>query len=1132
MDRPIFYDATGQRNRWAIRAFFVILVMTVVATIAFAITVAEVPIPGPLALRGEHARSRTLADQIKPLRHGIAAIRREFESWLPGHQSADAARIDQISVGFYVPWDDASRASLAAHIGQLDWLVPGLMTVVGPSHRISVTADPWFDALMASAPDRPQIFPMIQNAVDDNWDGAGIASLLHNPAARAAFLSRLEPILVARHASGIVFDFEELPRSAQSDYLRFLSEARTRFAPHHWLITLAVPLDDSDWNLRAYGQVADRLFLMNYDEHDPAGEAGPIASQSWYVHQLNQATAALPPGKGIVGIGNYAYDWTGAGHGESLSVEEAWLAAHDSDAPIAFDRASGNATFGYEEDGVAHTVWMLDAASAWNQLRAADLSGVAGVALWRLGTEDSGYWKVLSAFQTGRLPDLHALQSVQNVDVEGNGEILRIERVPTQGSRALFQDAHGLVIDERYERLPTPYVVRRAGYRPGQVALTFDDGPDPDWTPRILDILRAKGAPATFFVIGENAIAHPMLLNRIVDQGSEIGNHTFTHPNLAQASPGYTRIELNATQRLVEAYTGRSTRLFRAPFFGDAEPTTANELMPALTAQRAGYTNVGLHVDPDDWTRPGADAIVQRTLDQVASATPENSAQIVLLHDGGGDRAQTVAALPRIIDGLRARGYRLVSVSELAGLTRDQVMPSVTGLDLVSVRADLALFLVLAALGFAIKWMFFAAIALGFGRAVILAALALDSNRKRNRPVPPPINPSLFVSVLIPAFNEALVIEGSIRRVLASRDVAVEVIVIDDGSTDGTSAVVRAAFDGDPRVRLLMLENGGKARALNHGLLLVSGDVIIALDADTQFENDTIAKLARWFADGSVGAVAGNAKVGNRVNLVTRWQAVEYVTAQNLERRALSRFDAIMVVPGAVGAWRRAALDQVGGYPTDTLAEDQDLTIAIQRHGWRIAYDVDAVAWTEAPETFRALAKQRFRWAFGTLQCLWKHSAILRERRPAGLAFVGIPQAWVFQIGFALVSPMIDLALLMSIAGTAMRLHQHGWAQTQSDVLRMGIYWVAFTAIDIACGWIAYRLERRERRYPVLLLVAQRFVYRQLMYFVVIRAVLNALRGPWVGWGKLERSGRVDAGGASDAVWPEALIAPPARAAA
>ncbi|MBN8830686.1 MAG: glycosyltransferase, partial [Sphingomonadales bacterium] len=339
-----------------------------------------------------------------------------------------------------------------------------------------------------------------------------------------------------------------------------------------------------------------------------------------------------------------------------------------------------------------------------------------------------------------------------------------------------------------------------------------------------------------------------------------------------------------------------------------------------------------------------------------------------------------------------------------------------------------------------------------------------------------------------------------------------EVSVADDGSKDATSAIVERAFGHDPRVRLLTMANGGKASALNRALLQADGEIVIALDADTQFEPGTIRWLARWFADPAIGAVAGDARVGNRVNLVTRWQALEYITAQNLERRALAGFDAMTVVPGAVGAWRRAALDAVGGYPEDTLAEDQDLTIAIQRAGWRVTYDPEAVAWTEAPESFKALAKQRYRWAFGTLQCLWKHAAILRERRPTGLALVGLPQAWLFQIGFAAISPLIDLALLVSIISTVLRVQQHGWAQTNGDVATMALYWLIFTGVDIACGWVAYWLDGHRQPYPPLLLVAQRFVYRQIMYLVVIRAISSAIGGWVVGWGKLERSGRVAVG--------------------
>ncbi len=212
---------------------------------------------------------------------------------------------------------------------------------------------------------------------------------------------------------------------------------------------------------------------------------------------------------------------------------------------------------------------------------------------------------------------------------------------------------------------------------PGKLALTFDDGPDPDWTPKILDILKAKGVQASFFIIGENAQANPDLVQRIVADGHDVGNHTFTHPNLGELPDALVTLEINATQRLFEALTGRSMRLFRAPFFGDAEPTTSDEIVPIKIAESMGYVTVGLHVDPNDWLRPPADVIIDRVLAQVSDPSPDIRGHIILLHDSGGDRSETVAALPKLIDTLRAKGYQFVPVSELAGLTRDEAMPPV-----------------------------------------------------------------------------------------------------------------------------------------------------------------------------------------------------------------------------------------------------------------------------------------------------------------------------------------------------------------------------------------------------------------------------------------------------------------------
>ncbi len=1107
-EAPIFYDASGRRRRRFALGLIAFVALLLLAIGIFAVSIVAV-VPQPqLPFDTEHApiHSTAMTSTLQPAFHRASG-------WLFARRPGLEAK--PLAVAFHAPWDDASTASLDRHINEIDWLIPGWLSITGHDHHLTAFADARGKEIISHARHRPKLLPMVQNAIDGAWDGPGMAALLHNRAARTAALARIEQMLLINHADGVFFDFEELPPGSQRDYLAFLKEARSRFAPHDWLVTLAVPVDNPTWNLKRYAAVADRLFLMAYDEHYQGGLPGPIASVPWLMQHVQGVSRGIDHRKLVVAIGNYAYDWADRDKGqtEALSVEEAWLKARESGAQPRFDPASGNSRFTYDEGAVHHDVWLMDAASAHDQMAALNAGGFSQIALWRLGSEDPSMWQLFGRHRS--LPQsatiLEQIPAGTDVDIEGSGEILRIGAIPVSGVRQIRQAPNGQIVDVRFMRLPSLYTIDRIGYRPGLVALTFDDGPDPVWTPKILDVLKRENVPATFFIIGDNALTNHGLLSRLLREGHEVGNHTYTHPNLGEATVGETELELNATQRLFQAFTGHSLRLFRAPYFGDAEPTTADEILPAWTAQQQGYLSVGLHVDPSDWKRPGVAEIVSRTVEQVEASNPERSGQVVLLHDAGGDRSQTVTALPQIIDQLRAKGYRFVRVSELAGLTRNQVMPVISESDRLAATADLALFSLLGLSVTALKWLFAIAISIGITRAVLLSGLALWQARRESLTIFPAIDPERFVTVLIPAFNEERVIEQSVRRVLASREVSVEIIVIDDGSKDTTSAVVPEHFADEPRVQLITLDNGGKARALNQGLLLAKGEIIIALDADTQFEPTTIARLARWFADPQLGAVAGNAKVGNRVNLVTSWQALEYITAQNLERRALARLDAMTVVPGAVGAWRLEALRELGGYPPDTLAEDQDLTIAIQRAGWKVHYDQYAVAWTEAPESFKTLARQRFRWAYGTLQCLWKHKATLRTGQPRGLAIVGLPQAMLFQILFAMISPVIDLALLLSVADTWVQVKEHGWAQTEPTLEKMLTYWLIFSAIDLLAGIIAFALERRESWRLLWLMIPQRIVYRQIMYYVVIKAVAQAARGLWVGWGKLERSGRVAA---------------------
>jgi len=1127
--KPIFFDPTGRRATHVSRLVLLAGVVSTLFVVACAISLFVGPNMTGLHLgKTRHALSGVKAaapELLRPAARLAAEVRARQKllrssrthATKPASMHTPPLSLNKpagrpLAIAFYVNWDDSSYASLKRALPSLDWVIPTWMSLSGPDMALNTSVDAKALNLIHTQKPSTPILPLLQNAVNGTWDGKGLARMLADPALRQARIAQIVAFLATNHFQGVTIDFEEVPPAAQKDLKAFVSELNDAFDAHHWGIVLSVPFDDPDWDYAGYADIVDFELLMAYDQHWAGKDPGSIAGQEWFEHTLEQRMKVLDPDQTIVAIGSYGYDWAKGKNAEALTFQDAMDRASDAQADISFDPDTQNPHFSYsEDDGTRHQVWFLDGVTAYNEMHAADEYKPYGYALWRLGSEDPSVWPLLGRnYGAPAPPQLQTIGKGEDIDIEGQGEVLEIASKPSAGARTLTVDKDdGSISDETYTSLPSSYVIQRAGTLPHKIALTFDDGPDPDWTPQILDILKAKHVPATFFIIGANAEMSPRLVQREVDEGDDVGNHTFTHPNLGESPPSIVTLELNATQRLFEALTGHSMRLFRAPYFGDAEPTTADELVPIEIAQKMGYLAVGLHIDAEDWQRPGVDAIVNNVLAGIDNANPDRKGQVVLLHDGGGDRAQTVAALPRIIDGLRAKGYDFVTVSTLAGLTQAQTMPLLPPGSL-SRWADRSVFLALGLFGHFIRWLLMAAITLGVARLLLLGLLALINQARERRRKAPLLgdNPPL-VSVLIPAYNEEKVIASSIRQILKSRYVNLEIIVVDDGSVDATSAVVNEHFANEPRVRLLTIPNGGKAHAVNTALSESHGDVVVALDADTQFEPETIPRLVRWFADPKVGAVAGNAKVGNRINLITVWQALEYITAQNLERRALAALGAITVVPGAVGAWRREALEHLGGFPADTLAEDQDLTLAVQKAGYHTLFDSEAIAWTEAPDNARGLARQRFRWAYGTLQCLWKHRDATFRPRYGALGMIALPQVWLFQILFSVVSPLVDLVLVWQIAATGLDYLQHRGQFNDTNLLKMLIFYAAFMTVDLAAAALAFAMEKKEKWSLMWWLVLQRFGYRQLMYYVVVRSIWTAIRGPSVGWGKQERKATV-----------------------
>jgi len=534
--------------------------------------------------------------------------------------------------------------------------------------------------------------------------------------------------------------------------------------------------------------------------------------------------------------------------------------------------------------------------------------------------------------------------------------------------------------------------------------------------------------------------------------------------------------------------------LFRPPYNADAEPQTLAEIIPVAEARRQSYITVGESIDPWDWY-PGvtADSIIARVERQ------KDAGSFLLLHDAGGEtRQETVKALPAIIHFFRSHGYQFTTIADVLHQTRGELMPPIRDDANSGITGILYRFYVngFFFLNWFLIYLFLAAIFLALGRVVLIGVLAVKQYRDNKKSNKVPIDKALLpaVSIIVPAYNEEVTAIKTIESLLKLEYDNLEIIFINDGSKDKTFEVVNAAYGNHPLVQVLDKPNGGKASALNFGITHAKNAYVVCIDADTQLKNDAIYHLMTYFTSEEIGAVAGTVKVGNANNIITNFQSIEYITAQNMDRRAFDLINSITVVPGAIGAFRKSAIFKAGGFTYDTLAEDCDLTMRILKAGYVVKNCAEAIAYTEAPETLNMLLKQRFRWSFGVIQSFWKNKDALFNKKYKYFGMVGMPNILLFQIILPLFSPVADLMMIFGLM--------------EGKPGKIITYYILFILVDFVVGIIAFRMEREDYK-KLWYIIPQRFIWRQLMYYILFKSVRRALKGELSGWGTVKRTGSV-----------------------
>ncbi|HLD54427.1 MAG TPA: glycosyltransferase [Sediminibacterium sp.] len=1102
-----------QRFKWTFRLLLFLLFITVIAIIIAIKTAYEPTVP---ILQSSVFKRILVSDENQDsLAKKYQGFRKFIDDkWSTGNgsgQNESAIRLSHsklfsdslgIRSAFYVDWDPQAFFSLRRNINKLNLILPEWMFFDPTGDSLIIRKDKrGYDLIKKTKGLR--VMPMLTNNINGKWDGVVVSRILNDPKKSEKLINDLYKWIKVEGFAGINIDFEELVENDNRLLTQFLKKLSDRFHAGGLLTSIDVMPFNEDYDYEALAAHTDYIFLMAYDQYTSSTKPGPISGQKWIEAAVDQIVQKVPISKLVLCIAGFGYDWPKGGEGSDVTYQQALSIAKENNSKITYDNDSYNLYFTYKDKlGHEREVHFTDAATNFNAIRFSTEYGFAGTALWRMGSEDSRLWDFYhlpmnkTSVQKFNFEEFTKVETSNDVDFMGEGEILDVISTPTPGHIRTELDKEWMLISEEfYDTLPSMFVVKQFGKSTEKkMVLTFDDGPHPVYTRQILDILDRYNVVANFFIVGIEAEKNIPLVKRIYNSGHEISNHTFTHPNMATVSKQRAYLEMDATKLLIEAITGRSTIMFRAPFNADSRPETMEELVPVALSREKNYLTIGENIDPLDWQIDedknfNGDSIFNRVVRM------KDRGNIILLHDAGGDRSATVDALPKIIEYFHKQGYKFTTVADLMGKTRDDVMPPVPNYkENYLLRFNYFLAEGGYYLGKIFNALFLLFLTLGSIRLFIVLATSILARKKEKKQTLLPFNNYPLVSIIVPAYNEEVNAVSSINNLLRCDYPNFNIIFVNDGSTDNTLEVVKAAFKNTGQVTILNKINGGKASALNHGIAATQADYVVCIDADTKLKTDAVSKLMMHFNDSTIGAVAGNVKVGNEVNLITRWQSIEYITSQNIDRKAFGYFNAITVVPGAIGAFSKLAIEEAGGFTSDTLAEDCDLTIRILRCGYSIANENNAIALTEAPETLKQFMSQRFRWTFGVLQTFWKNRDALFNTNYPKLGFIALPDILLFKYIIPLFAPFADFLMLIGLL--------------TGSTSEIGMYYAIFLGIDILLALFAFSFEK-EPIWKILWLIPQRVIYRWLLLIVLFKTFRKAVKGELQHWGVLKRTGNV-----------------------